>query len=129
MSGNIFNQYAPSASASELVAEKEPYQAVVRGKERQIKLLMVGRKGEVIGMPSYAYYMDLVCESHQNISLIFTQNVYLIQGRNLLQLLPLLQDDRARSLRCFNGNHYSEPAPDDPFIASIERTSLQDAVS
>lgn len=127
MSDDIFELYtSPNADPELLVEEKEPYQAVVRGKDRQLKLLMYGRNGQVIGMPSYAYYMDIVCESHQSVSLIFTQYVYLIAGRNLMGLIPLLQNDRVRILRCFNKDYLYEPAADEPVIDRIHRMQIKE---
>lgn len=79
-----------------------------------------------IALMSYAYLVEVLCTSHQALSLIYTNVAITLEGRNLTQLIEPLQEEKLRALTCFNARRHNEPAADKPVITTITRQSLQD---
>ena len=82
--------------------------------------------GQTISALSYAYLQELITTSHQHLSLIYTNCVMHLSGRNLAGLVQLLQDSRVRSVQAFAPGRYNEPSPDQPIITEISRQSIRD---
>lgn len=81
-----------------------------------------------IALMSYAYLVEVLCTSHQALSLIYTNVAITLEGRNLTQLIEPLQEEKLRALTCFNARRHDEPPADKPVITAITRQRLQDVL-
>lgn len=81
-----------------------------------------------IELVSRHYLVDVLCASHQGITLIFTNLVIVLHGRNLYPLLHLIRDERLGSLHCFNPQRHAgqEPLEGEVLITQIERASVHE---
>ena len=92
---------------------------------------MVHYKNSVMEVISYSHLTNVLCTSSQYISLICSNCVLTLEGRNLLapvaeevNVMELLQDEQIRYIRCFNGTAFPEPPDGEPVINNIKRLSL-----
>jgi len=122
MSDSTLDQYTPDpANAND---EQETYKAYgvssakKRGGETRLRICY---ENGTISMPAYTYLVDVVCTSHQYISLIFSRFIVELQGRNLTVLLDLLQDEQLRYVQCYRADFFAEPSEDETVITSITR--------
>lgn len=92
---------------------------------RQSKLQIRYRDG-TIALLSYAYLMEVICTSHQFVSLIYTNCVITLEGRQLTAMVELLQDDKIRWLQCFHAARFDEAAEGEPVITHVTRQSMRD---
>lgn len=133
MSESIFQQYArhvlspEETFAPDIEEEKPDYKAFAEDatKEKQGRLRIHYLDGTITTM-AYAYLVETLCTSHQHLSLIYTNVVITLTGRNLIKLVEPLQDERIRSVQCFHAEHYEPPTEgEEPVITQIERQTLQ----
>lgn len=78
-----------------------------------------------VSLLSYAYLSEVLCTSHQRLSLVFTSCVITLEGRNLFALLEALQEDKVRGLECFQAGTFAPPAEGAPVITRIRRQSFR----
>lgn len=81
-----------------------------------------------IGLFSYSYLAEVYSTSHQYVTLFFHNCMVMIEGRNLTELIDLLQDEKIRELRCYNAKYFMEPPAEDTVILKITRKSLQEVL-
>ena len=134
-SSSIFDLYADEPEQeSEAQAQdgKQDYKAfgLDKSRDRQVRLMVHYNNGmmEVI---SYSHLTNALCTSSQYISLICSNCVITLEGSNLLapvmegvNVMELLQDEKIRTIRCFNGTVFSELPDNEPVINDIQRLSL-----
>ncbi len=72
------------------------------GRRGELGMLLYFEDGETIDVLYYAYLMRVVAFSPEEISLMCTDCVYTIFGKNLSPLLPLLRDHKIIYLQGFN---------------------------
>jgi hypothetical protein len=89
----------------------------------QLRLRLYAENG-VVSLMTYAYLTEVVSGSHQYLTLVFTNCLIDLFGRNLTALLDPLQDGKIRALYCYHKEHYPEPAENEPVIYSIKRDAL-----
>jgi hypothetical protein len=92
----------------------------------ETRLKLVHGNGMVTLM-TYAYLVEVVSASHESISLVYTNCVIVLMGRNLMELIDLIQDEKLRALHCFNAKKYERPPVDAPVILEIKRLTLKEA--
>ena len=133
MSDSVFDRFsiptpqkAPQEATAELKSHTD-YQAwgIDQAKKQQTRL-RIFYGNDTIGLMSYAYLMEAACTSHQLVSLIYTNCVITLEGRNLTELIELLQDERIDYLRCFQVDNYTKPTGDKPIIIDITRKTLDE---
>lgn len=73
-----------------------------------------------IELISKLYRSRMVLTSHQHVSIIFDSCVLILEGRNLDQLVDLIQDDEIRSLYCFAPHLHILPPEEEILITNIE---------
>lgn len=131
--GNIFDLYADkTGQKSKPQEDRRDYKAfgLDKSRDRQTRL-MVHYKNGVIEVITYSHLTNVLCTSSQYISLICSNCVLTLEGRNLLapvvegiNVMELLQDEKIRYIRCFNGAELPEPPDNEPVINNIQRLSL-----
>jgi len=139
---SILNRYAPkeqpatqpeknaqAAPAPTPPKELQDYQACQEDKSRnhQTRLKLYYVDGTV-GLLSYSYLIEATSTSHQYLSLLFTNVIITLEGRNLTGLIDLLQDERIRWLRCFHPTRHKEPEADAPIITGMVREMLHEVL-
>jgi hypothetical protein len=117
---NIFQQYTNPETPVEDSEEQPSYRAFMEARRHVPRLRIHYRDGS-IGLLPYAYLVEVLCTSHQQLSLIFTHCVITLEGRHLNQLIDPLQDERIRALHCFNAKEHKLPGEDSPVIKHIAR--------
>src|SRR5690349_10035236 len=84
-------------------SDKMPYSAVGLNRQAESeRRLLLYFQDNTLALMSYAYLMEVVCTSHQFLSLVFTQCVITLKGYNLDGLMELLQDEKVRALQCYH---------------------------
>lgn len=78
----------------------------------------------VVSLMSYTFLSEVLCTSPQFISLIYSHCIITLEGRNLLELVDLLQEDKARTITCFNGRRHDEPEAGAAVITRIARQAI-----
>jgi hypothetical protein len=112
--------------------DRETYRAWatshVKKRNGETRLRLCLADGTVV-LTSYAYLMEVLCTSHQNLSLIYTNVVFTLRGRHLTSLIDLLQEEQLYAIYCFRGDYFAEPPEDTPVITAIERLSVAAAMN
>ena len=130
--GNIFDIYAdkPEQESKEDGAQDYKAFGLDKSRERQTRL-MVRYKDGMLEVIAYAHLTNALCTSSQYISLIFSNCVITLEGKNLLapviegaNVMELLQDEKIRYIQCWSGAAFSEPSDNEPVINDIRRLSL-----
>lgn len=106
---------------------KIPYKAYEGSAHRQLGIQLIGNDG-IPQIMYYAYLMTVLPASHQSFSLIFTNHVYTVKGRNLLEIVPQFQEHSIKQLQCFHLKRHQEPASDAPIITDIVLESYQEVI-
>ncbi len=89
---------------------KQPYQAVFLDKSKpQSRLRLHYPDGYTVRLLNYTYLVEAVTTSHKRLSLIFTDDIVTLKGRNLTGLIDMLQDERIRALVGFHAKHHLPP--------------------
>lgn len=101
---------------------------IFKSKNRQ-RLRLHYANGMRVKVLSYAYLIEVVCTSHQWLSLVFSSTVITLKGRHLDQLIEPIQGERVLALVCFRPGIHPEPAKHEPCILEIEEHSLNELVS
>lgn len=110
-------------------APKEDYTAFhLDAPRNRATRLRVNFPGGASSLFSYAYLVEVLTTSHQYVSLIFTNCIITLQGRNLSGLLDVLQEERVLTLEWFNAERFEPPEEGAPIILGVERES-PDALS
>ena len=100
-------------------SDKQPYQAVFVDKSKpQSRLRLHYPDGYTVRLLNYTYLVEAVTTSHKRLSLIFTDDIVTLKGRNLTGLIEALQDERIRALVGFHAKHHLPP--EDPQMPYIE---------
>ncbi len=143
-SGRIFDRYSgrdkqpkapgmPANDAGRYLHEVEradagnklPYQAVHVDKSKvQSRLRLDYGDGKVVRILSYAYLIEVMSSSHQRLSLIFSNDIVTLKGRNLGALLDPFQDERVRTITCFHRGRYQQPDAGEPIIEEIVQDNI-----
>ncbi len=89
-----------------------------KSKTRQIRLSLRLKDG-TIHIIAYSYIMRIICTSNQFASLICTDCIVTVEGRNLEAMSEKLQDEQVRYLEEFNPAKFKPPSENEPFIQSI----------
>lgn len=99
---------------------KQPYQAVFLDKSKsQSRVRLHYGDGVKVRLLSYAYLIEVIATSHQRLSLIFTNSIFTLEGRNLDGLLEEFQDEKVRSLVCFHPGRFEDTADNAACITKI----------
>ncbi len=118
----VEQEAAPETDAS----GKQPYKAMLQIKAKPgARIRLVNGKGHV-RIRSYALLSDIVCTSHKFLSLVFSGDAVVLEGRHLDRLLDALEEERARALTCFHAGRHLEPEAGEPVIESMELKSFRD---
>lgn len=135
MSGSILDQYtpkeaiAPQESAVTPANDGERYVAfTLSSRPRPERRLRLSFENGSVALMSYAYLMEVLCTSHQNLSLIYTNCVITLNGRNLFPLVDHLQEEKVNGLYCFNPEYFTHPGESEMVIYRIIRQTLQAAM-
>lgn len=95
-------------------SESEPsdvYQAHSHAQEgREEEGLTFYHQDGVITVKFYVHLTDIICTSHQFLTLVYMDCAYTLQGRNLHELIPLLKRHKLDGLHCFTEADHVEPA-------------------
>lgn len=78
----------------------------------------------VVSLMSYTFLSEVLCTSPQFISLIYAHCVITLEGQHLLALVDLLQEDKARTITCFNARWHDAPEAGSPIITRIARQAI-----
>lgn len=73
------------------------------------------------------HLVDVMCSSHQAITLGYGHCLIHLVGNRLEKVLDLIQDEGLRSLHCFNSNKHELPDEEAPVITEIIREMLTPA--
>ncbi|MEL6408522.1 MAG: hypothetical protein AAFR81_29410 [Chloroflexota bacterium] len=118
------------SQAEQEQSPREDYVAYQTAARRQRKMIFYDGNLHLIGMPSYSYYVDAYSSNDGNLWLTFSMTVYRIKGRHITrELLPLLQDDRVKSLYCYNPLRHNDVDDDAMVIEAITRHTVQELMS
>jgi hypothetical protein len=135
MSGSILDQYTPkevSAPQETLITpanDSERYIAFTLGsRPRPERRLRLSFENGAVALMSYSYLMEVLCTSHQNLSLIYTNCVITLNGRNLFPLIDHLQEEKLSGVYCFSSEYFTHPAESEMVIYRIIRQTLQAAL-
>lgn len=131
---SILDKYRPGTkSEATTVPEelsttgKQSYHAFgVDAPRSRLTRLMIHYHDGVVALMSYAYLIEAVATSHQYLSLIFTNCIITLEGRNLTKMLDLLQDERVVYLQCFHSERFEKPEDGEPIITAIERQGVKE---
>lgn len=128
MSDSVFAQYAPQPSP-EQDDGRQLYTAFEMGVQgrRERRLMLFFQDGQVSVM-SYSYLMEVLCTSHQFLSLIYTNCVITLKGSGLTAFLSHLQDEKVRWLQCYHPEVHRLPDGNAPIILSMKRENPKDAL-
>jgi len=106
--------------------DKRAYQALrpePQNRRTPARLRIVYGDG-VVSLMSYTFLSEVLCTSPQFVSLIYSHCIITLEGRNLLALVDLLQEDKARTITCFNGRWHDEPEAGAAVITRISRQAI-----
>lgn len=130
---SIFERYARKATAQETPAEpqpspaKAPYIAYTADAPRtRVTRLMIHYPDGTLGLMAYAYLIEAFSTSHEFLSLAFTNCIVSIEGRHLIKLVGLLQEERILELHCFDPHQHEAPDDGEPVITHMERRTTPD---
>lgn len=124
---HILNRFGPS-KPTKPASEQEPnsgglipYQAadIERTNDRAIRLRINYSNGE-IELMSYAYMTSALSGTENGIGLMFTTGVVYLEGPNIRTLLDDFQEERVRTLTCFDPKRHEMPEEGKPIIHIIE---------
>lgn len=125
----VLNKFAALHSAADADDGREPYRAFEMGVQgRSEKRLMLMFENGQISVMSYSYLMEVLCTSHQYLSLIYTNCVITLKGRGLTALLTLLQDEKIRLLQCYHPEVHGGLAENEPVILAMKREMPRDVL-
>lgn len=102
--------FAPPSEAE--AEELSVYQAHGLAQEGRAEegLTFYHHDGVTITVKFYAHLTDIICTSHQYLSLVYMDCIYTLQGRNLHELIPLLKRHKLDGLHCYRKDDFIEPA-------------------
>ena len=106
--------------------ERAEYAAFKTANKTQRKLMLVDGQGNIIGMPSYQHYMNALSTQPGKLWIVFNPLAYSITGVGVETLLNYLQDDRLRSLHCYNPSRHLPLQANDIRIDAITQHSLKE---
>lgn len=101
------------------------YEAAELG-QGHTRLKIIFKDGTLI-LASYGYITKVVATSHQYLSIVTSDTVFTFEGRGLLPLIDLLQDDKIRVIRTYRPDLYAPPLDDEPLITDIIAESHKEA--
>lgn len=105
---------------------KEEYKPAEKSSRAVKRIRIITRDGDTT-LVSYALLIRvLLAKSGEFLTLIFSDIVVILQGRNLAPLLPLLQEDKISALVCFNPDIHVPPAQSTPCIGQITEQSIKE---
>lgn len=116
---NIFHLFGKPTTPSDLTQRKQPYIAAEAERERQ-NAFTVHYGGDCTEVVYYGYILRIVLLNPLEMRIVSTQGLYLIDGRNLTPLIPLLREQQLSSIHIFDRNIHIEPPEDQPVITEIE---------
>lgn len=124
----ILDQYRarpkPAESSAPDSASERAYRAYgVDAPQKRPTLVAIHYGDGQIGLMQKSFMTEALLTSHQHLSLIYTNCIITLEGRNLHLLLELLQDEKILSLHCFNPKLHDKPAEGEILITRIERRS------
>lgn len=123
MSDNVFHQFRARGEPD----EPDEYEAIDMAVQRQLRMRFVQPDGTLFIL-SYTYLMEVICTSHQYVSLIFSNCIVTLGGRNLHDILDGLQDEKIRAFHCYRESDGVELDETAPLITSMIRESLQEVM-
>jgi len=104
--------------------EQRPYQAAIinRAREQMQAIRFYCENGDTIFQPLNSFLYDVTSTSPKRLSLIYTQHILTLKGRNLWKLLGNLQKGNIIALVAFHEAYHLEPDNHHaPFIREILR--------
>lgn len=123
--GDILERYVLKSERSRTPNEAYRAYGPETAHQRETKLQIRLANGMVTLLP-YSYLVEVLCTSHQYLSLIYTHCVITLEGRHLNKLIELFQDDKIRWIQCFHPEQFSEVSKDQIAITKIERQKAGD---
>lgn len=123
----MFDRHASPPKLTVIIGgkfEKKPYQAygiAAPSKSAETFLRIEYLDGEV-NLMNKGHLVDVLCTSHQMITLMYNHCQILLMGNRLEKILDLIQDEGLRSLHCFHPERNLLPDEEDPVITGIERS-------
>lgn len=109
--------------------EQEPPAPVERDRvnRRKPARLRLHYADGTIGLMSYAFLVEVLCTSHQHLTLVYTNAIIHMTGARLDLLLEDLALDRASALTCHNPRlGHAPPTPGEPLIKTMQRLDPKD---
>ncbi len=120
MSGNddvldidFLDQYAGTQQES-----KEEYTAISLARNTQSRFIIAFDNDTDLMLP-YANLLRAMRTGSTKISLVFSDTVITLIGKNLPRILPALREGRVQTITCFNPNTHTPPPSSDPFITEV----------
>lgn len=112
---------AASDSAAQTAASPSQYRAYEEHSQHGSRSMLRIEYGDgAVGLMEKSRLMEIQ-SSPGKLCLFFTSCTITMEGSNLDKLFDLIQDDKIRSLRCFNHARHDQPPAQDMLITSIER--------
>ncbi len=130
MRDNVFPLFKRCKTAVIPLASKKPYQAFATSspdRDRPETFLLfegLSRDPDLRLMLSYIYLMDISCTAGEYLSLMYSNVIVTLEGRNLSALLEPLQNSRLRTLQCYIPERHFEPSTTDGGVIIYNITSL-----
>lgn len=121
---DLLKRYKPGSHDREPASTETAdvgYRAFVSESHQQIRL-RIECNSELNHMPAYAQLVDVLdvtSKLNTRILLVFYSVVFRIEGRNLDELLSLLQDAKVKRITEFNSDRWQLPASGEPIITRI----------
>ena len=115
---------APAEDAAPAADGQAAYAACTTDTRRSHHRLRLHYADGTIGLMSYAYLVEVLCTSHQYVSLLYSNVAITLEGRHLDQLLDALQEEKVRALVCYHARRHAAPEAGTPVITKIVRQSL-----
>ena len=105
---------------------KEEYKAIEKS-NRAIRRLEIHFEDASSTLVSYTQLIRCIRSSEGNfLTLIFTDVVITLEGRNLAALIPLIKEEKLSAIFCFNPENDTPAPASDPFIEKISEQSLKE---
>ncbi|SMF97899.1 hypothetical protein SAMN02949497_4775 [Methylomagnum ishizawai] len=110
----------PEATLPESKAGLPDYQAF--DAKDKIKRLEIRRVMGAFHTPAYAYLLNVIFDGYHGTELVLVYSFMLVKvkGRNLHPITLAVQEGKCAFIQDYDPRAFAEPAPDAPFIESIE---------
>lgn len=130
---SLFNRYAapPKLEVIKGGLEKKPYKAygIDAPSNRPAAMLRVEYANGIVSLMARSFLTEIMCTSHQYLSLIFTNCSIQMEGERLDVILEVAYEERLLSLHTYHPNRYEAPAEEGlPIIKHMKREAWSDAV-